>query len=107
MMTMLKLSPAAREQVRLSIEQDGGDGVGLRVAANRSETGAIEYLLGLDAAREDDRSIDLQGVRVLLSPSDQALLSGAVMDYVEVEAGRKRFIFLNPNDPEYVAPTET
>jgi iron-sulfur cluster assembly protein len=28
------------------------------------------------------------------------------MDYVEIEPGQFRFIFLNPKDPHYTPPTE-
>ncbi len=101
---MMNVSPAAAAQIRVSIEQDGGD-LGLRVTAKRTETGAIEYRLGLDQARDNDQTIDVQDAHIFLSPPDQTLLAGADMDYVELDNGSKRFIFLNPNDPENVAPT--
>ena len=33
-------------------------------------------------------------------------LKNCKLDYVEIDKGKHEFIFLNPNDPTYVAPDE-
>ena len=38
-------------------------------------------------------------ISVLVSPGSVELLTGATLDYVEINAGERRFIFINPNDP--------
>ena len=40
------------------------------------------------------------------APEYEVLLKGTVMDYVEMEPGDFRFIFLNPNDDHFVPPGE-
>jgi iron-sulfur cluster assembly protein len=44
-------------------------------------------------------------VAIIIAPSHVNALRGATMDFVEIEPGQHRFIFLNPNDPEYSPPT--
>ena len=34
------------------------------------------------------------------------MLRGATLDFVELEPGDFQFIFLNPNDPNYVPPVK-
>ncbi len=41
-----------------------------------------------------------------MAPEQVPLLDQATMDYVEIEPGQFHFIFLNPKDPSYQAPTE-
>ena len=41
---------------------------------------------------------------VLVSPGSVELLTGATLDYVEINPGERRFIFINPNDPSHKPP---
>ena len=43
----------------------------------------------------------------IVSPISAEMLKDTKLDYVEIEAGKHQFIFLNPNDPEYRPPTES
>lgn len=72
---------------------------GLRVAAKRAEDGSIVYGVGFDEARENDLAIDFGTLTVLIGPFSKELLSGATLDFVEVEPGEFQFVFVNPNDP--------
>jgi len=38
---------------------------------------------------------------IVVADTSMPLLTGTVIDYVEIEPGRHEFIFLNPNDPNY------
>jgi iron-sulfur cluster assembly protein len=40
-------------------------------------------------------------------PGSVELLTGAMLDYVELNPGEWRFIFINPNDPSHKPPKVT
>ena len=93
-------------QVRRSAEESGMQNVPLRIAAQRRDDGSIEYAMGFDEEAESDTTREYDALTVVVAPTSVDLLSGAVLDFVDVEAGEKQFIFLNPNDPTYVPPSE-
>ena len=68
--------------------------------------GGINYQMGFDEVTTDDIMVNSSGVDIIISRLNQPLLQGATMDFVEIEPGQERFIFLNPNDPSFVPPTE-
>ncbi|MES9902495.1 MAG: iron-sulfur cluster assembly accessory protein [Sedimenticola sp.] len=103
---MFKVTEAAAGQIKDAARQGGTEGMALRMAARERDDGSIEYLMGFDEVRETDTHIDADGTVVVVSPDSVLLLEEAVMDYVEMEDGEFRFIFLNPKDATYVAPTE-
>ncbi len=78
----------------------------LRVAAKRREDGSIEYALGFDEATAQDARVSADGVTVVIAPQSLPLLEGATLDFVEISPGEFQFIFLNPNDPHYIPPSE-
>ena len=41
-----------------------------------------------------------------MAPEYVPLLDAATLDFVELDVGEPKFIFLNPNDPTYVPPSE-
>ena len=47
-----------------------------------------------------------KAVEMGVADGDRAAMEGATLDYVEIEPGDFNFIFMNPNDPSYVPPTE-
>lgn len=99
---IFEVTAAALDQIgRTAIESQ--DKPALRVAAKRAEDGAIVYGVGFDEARENDLAIDFGTLTVLIAPFSKQLLSGATLDFVEVEPGEFQFVFVNPNDPGAVA----
>jgi len=103
---MFKLTTAAAGQVLAAAKQSGTEGMSLRLAAQQKPDGAIDYRMGFDAATEDDIRMNCEGIDVVMTPEQVPLLDQAVMDYVEIEPGQFHFIFLNPKDANYKAPTE-
>jgi iron-sulfur cluster assembly protein len=63
------------------------------------------YAMGFDESSMEDELIRSGGVTVVIAPKEKALLQGTVLDYVELEPGDFKFIFMNPNDPNYVPPS--
>ena len=101
---MLKLTDAAIQQVKLSAESNDSVGDPLRLAAEMKEDGSIVYLIGFDEAKDDDVHVQSGDVEIVIEPKYVRLLDGATMDYVQVEEGEFRFIFMNPNDETYIPP---
>ena len=103
---MFKLTPEAASQIRHSTGSEQNAGLALRIAAARNPDGGIEYRIGFDAIGEGDVHLNLEGVDVVIARGDKELLNGTTMDYVEIEPGDFRFIFLNPNDPSFRPPVD-
>ncbi len=101
---LITITPQAAEQIRRSAHQPGAGEIYLRLAARLDASGMIEYGLGFDEMVEGDVLVVSEGINVLISPGCTELLTGATLDYVEINPGELRFIFLNPNDPSHKAP---
>ena len=95
---MITVTPSAAQQIRVAATQSDCDEMGLRIAARRDGAGALHYAMGFDDARGDDLVVTSQGIAIVVTPSQTALLDGLTVDYVEYEPGDFRFIFINPND---------
>ena len=101
---MITVTPQAAEQIRKSAPQPCPGGVCLRLAARLDGKGVIEYGMGLDDPADGDTQVETSGITILVSPGSIELLTGATLDYVEIEPGEQRFIFVNPNDPSHKLP---
>ncbi|MBM3357977.1 MAG: iron-sulfur cluster assembly accessory protein [Betaproteobacteria bacterium] len=101
---MITITPQAAEQILKSAQQAGLKEACLRLAARLGEKGAIEYGMGFDDAAEGDTQVVTGEIKVLVSSGSVELLTGATLDYVEINPGELRFIFINPNDPSHKPP---
>ncbi|MCG6952008.1 MAG: iron-sulfur cluster assembly accessory protein [Betaproteobacteria bacterium] len=101
---MITVTPQAAAQIAKAAEQAGAGGACLRLAARLDEKGVIEYGMGFDDRGEGDSEFESAGVTLLVSPGSVELLSGATLDYVELNPGEWHFIFINPNDPSHKPP---
>ena len=101
---MITITAQAAAQVRESARQLGVEVPRLRLAARLAGSGEIEYGMGFDAASEGDLEVACDGITVLVAPASAELLSGATLDFVEINPGEPRFIFINPNDPSHKPP---
>jgi len=103
---MLKLTDQAAQQIRHSAEQNGMSHLALRIAAKKNPDGTIDYLMGFDEIKEEDILLTSKEVALVIEEMHEELLSGTVIDFVELEPGDFRFIFMNPNDANYTPPVE-
>ena len=104
---MITVTPSAAEQIRTSAKQGRMEGMPLRIAAQKQADGSIHYGMGFDDTQRDgDAQFTAEGIDLVIAPTSAHLLQGTVIDYVELEPGKFDFIFMNPNDPNYTAPTE-
>lgn len=101
---MITITPEAAKQIRLSAQQGNTEGLPLRIAATKNEDGSLHYGLGFDDSKEDDIAVTSEGVKIIVSPLSGVLLQGTTLDFVELESGKRQFIFMNPNDPSYTPP---
>ncbi len=102
---MITITPAASKQIQASASQSGMEKPALRIAAKRMPAGNIDYGMGFDDhERDNDLVFKTGGIEVVIEPASADLLKNAVLDYVEMEPGEHRFIFMNPNDPDYRPP---
>ena len=103
---MIIVTAEAAEQIRVSARQTGQEGAGLRIAARLDAQGTVEYGMGFDVKADDDRVVAAGDISILISPGCAELLSGATLDYVELNPGERRFIVINPNDPSHKTPAK-
>jgi iron-sulfur cluster assembly protein len=101
---MITITPQAAEQIRKSAQQAGLEKACLRLAARLGEHEAIEYGMGFDDQAEGDTEVVTGEIKVLVSAGCVELLTGATLDYAEINPGELRFIFINPNDPSHKPP---
>ncbi len=101
---MIKISKKAADQILASAKEGDMEGMALRLAVKKDDNNAFEYGMGFDETTDDDVQIKENGVTIIFSPAILDLLKDMTIDYVEVEENKPQFIFMNPNDPNYIAP---
>jgi iron-sulfur cluster assembly protein len=104
---MIKITPEAASQIKLSTEQSNSASMPLRIAATKNADDTIHYGMGFDDKNDDDISIISEDIEIIVAPVSAELLKNTTLDFVEIEPGKKQFIFMNPNDPEYTPPSES
>lgn len=105
---MIKLTEDAAKQISTQIEASGGAADPLRIAVTKHEkfTG-FQYLMGFDKKNDDDTLYEVRGISLIVKNDFADVVNGMEIDFVEVEGEEKsQFIFKNPNDPTYKAPTD-
>jgi len=96
---MIAVTPSAARQILDSAEQGKTVGMPLRIAVTRLQDGHFHYAMGFDDNHhKGDESFRSEGIDIVVAPQSLNLLTGTVIDYVEID-GKKEIIFINPNDP--------
>ena len=96
---MFNLTPAAAQEILAAAQRSSAVGMALRVAARQVADGSIEYGMGFDEQREDDRAAEIEGLTVLVGSPSRPLLEGTVLDYAEMAPGRFEFVFVPLDEP--------
>lgn len=94
---MIKITDAAAMQIRIAAALPDVAGMVLRVAAKRLNDDSIHYGMGFDQEREADEQVVINGVELLIAKTSLPFIQGVTLDYVEMETGDFRFIFIPPN----------
>jgi iron-sulfur cluster assembly protein len=104
---MITITPAAAEQIRASAREGNMEGLALRIAAQRDPDGSIQYGMGFDDNQQDgDICINTGGINVIIGETSAVLVDGMTLDFIEIEPDSFQFIFMNPNDVNYVPPEQ-
>lgn len=104
---MIKITPSAAKQIKLSAQQGKTEGLPLRIAATKNDDDSFHYGMGFDDAKEGDISVTSEGIEIIIAKISAEFLKDTVLDFVELEPGKHQFIFMNPGDPEYVPPSDS
>jgi iron-sulfur cluster assembly protein len=98
---MIKITPAAAQQIRRAQEQSNASNMALRIAVTLEADGSFAYGMGFDQKKDKDIELHSEGVDILVSEGNKDVLIGSTLDYVELNPNEHRFIFINPNDPAH------
>lgn len=94
--TLVSLTPTAAEKIRELMAEDGESSV-LRVAIQGGGCSGFQYGLGFDSGPvDDDETLELHGVTIVIDPYSAPYLKGATIDFLSglEESG---FKIDNPN----------
>lgn len=101
---MIKITEAAAKQIRAAASSPQADNMVLRVAARELNDGSVTYGMGFDQEREADEQVIASGIEILIAKASMPYLKGVTLDYVEMEPGEYRFIFIPPNPDQAPRP---
>ena len=93
---MIQVTDHAATKVAELIAAEGYDGYGLRVQGVGGGCSGMQYRLGFDEARDDDKTIEKNGLSVFEDLKSAIYLAGSTVDYVEGLMGAG-FKIDNPN----------
>lgn len=101
---MITVTAAAATQIRTAAVQGDSIALPLRIAVKRQSDGKFTYLMGFDdQVQQGDSKFTSEGINMVVDALSQPLANGMALDFVELD-GKLEFVFLNPNDPNYVPP---
>jgi len=98
---MITITDAAANQIKDSAKQGKMEGLALRIACTKQDDGSLHYGMGFDEKTEEDKGFISNDIEIIVAPVSLTLLTGTVIDFVELEEGNPDFIFQNPNDPDH------
>lgn len=97
---MITVTPQAAARIKDATKESSAQDMGLRLAARVLEDGSVDYGMGFDYERQNDSLVETQGLTVFISASSRDYLEGITLDYVELEPGDFRFIFIPADAPK-------
>ena len=103
---IFEISDEAAKQINTASESSESSEWPLRISLSVDDNGKFNYLMGFDQSKEEDLQLNINGINILIDPNSMINLKNCKLDYVEIDKGVYEFIFLNPNDPNYVPPDE-
>ncbi len=94
---MISVSEQAISQLKLLLQQQDSQDLGLRVYVSPGGCSGFSYGMGFDEApAEDDEVLEHQGIKVFVDPYSATYLEGAEIDFVDSLMGGG-FTVHNPN----------
>lgn len=94
---MITVTDSAKNQAIRLMEEDGRDGCFIRVGVQGGGCSGLMYQLDFDTEeKEDDKSFENNGIKVVVDKKSFLYLVGTTLDYSGGLNG-KGFVFVNPN----------
>jgi iron-sulfur cluster assembly protein len=92
----ISITPAASERMRHFLATTPG-AAGVRFGVRRTGCSGFSYVVDLaDAVSADDKTLDLDGVRLIVDAKSLPLVDGTVIDF-QRQGLNAAFVFHNPN----------
>ena len=93
----IELTQSAAEHVSKMLQQRGS-GLGLRLGTRKSGCTGFAYVVDYaDEIKEDDITLETQGIKVIVSAEQLQQLDGMTIDFQKNNMINKGFDFINPN----------
>ena len=104
---MITITNNAADEIKLSAYNPETKDLFLRLAIDIKDN-TWKYLMGFDEIRGDsDICLESAGIKYVVAYEQKDLLTGTTIDFDEInKKDGYSFIFLNPNDPNFIPPTE-
>lgn len=94
---MINVTESARTQATKLMQEDGKEGYFIRVGVQGGGCSGLMYQLDLDnQEKEDDKSFEDNGIRIVVDKKSFLYLIGTTLDFSGGLNG-KGFVFKNPN----------
>ena len=104
---MIKLTEDAANQINKQLSNMGETPDPLRIAITQhAKHKGFQYLMGFDTQTDQDSIFTVRDIQIIVHSDIVDIVNGMEIDFVEIEGEDSQFIFKNPNDPTYKAPTE-
>lgn len=92
----ISITPPARDRIRQFLAQTPG-AAGVRFGVKRTGCSGFAYVVDLaDAARPDDETIVVDGIRLIVDAKSLPMVEGTVIDFRR-QGLNAAFVFHNPN----------
>ncbi|MOA29527.1 Iron-sulfur cluster insertion protein ErpA [compost metagenome] len=94
---MITISEMASDKIKEMLEQEGTPDLFLRIGVKEGGCSGFSYGMGFDdEEHEGDKTLDTQGLKVVVDEDSMKYLNGLVIDYKESAMGGG-FTIENPN----------
>ena len=92
----IQITPAASDRMRAFLAK-APDAAGVRFSVKRMGCSGFGYVVDLASViAEDDKVMDVDGIRVMVDPKSLPLVEGTVIDF-QRQGLNAAFVFHNPN----------
>ena len=94
---IVDITPLAAQKLKDALAEQGQAGALLRVMPMPGPHGGFQYAMSIEQeAKDDDFTMDVEGLTVLVDSESAPLVDGAQIDYME-GLMRSGFVISNPN----------
>lgn len=95
--TLVQVTDKAVDQIKnIFADENRGENFGLRLSVVGGGCSGLTYKMDFDEAKEKDKILEFNGVKVLIDLKSSIYLKGITLDYKDGLNG-KGFVFINPN----------